>query len=80
MTEILRVFIVEMYDGTNVRFEDGTEAYAYVKTLEPGSWARLYGDVDRKAEKEYYARQAQRVFGSSSKIESAPLRGKPSKR
>jgi hypothetical protein len=34
MKEILRGYIVEMYDGTKVRFDDGTEAYAYVKTLE----------------------------------------------
>jgi hypothetical protein len=80
MKEILRGYIVEMYDGTKVRFDDGTEAYAYVKTLELGSWARLYGDVDREAEKECYCGQTKKLSGPSSKIESAPLRGKPSKR
>jgi hypothetical protein len=79
MIELLKGYVVEMKDGTEVRFDDGTEAYRYVCSLEAGSWARLYGDVDRKAEREYYARQAQKVFGNSSKIESAPPCGKPSK-
>jgi len=61
MASFIRAYVVELRDGTEVRFDDGAEAYEYVKTLEPGTWARLYGDVNRDAEKAYYAGQAKKV-------------------
>lgn len=60
MASFIRAYIVELRDGTEVRFDDGAKAYEYVKTLEPGVWARLYGDVDREAERAYYRNLAER--------------------
>lgn len=61
MASFIRAYVVELRDGTEVRFDDGAEAYEYVKALKPGTWARLYGDVDRDAENAYYSGQAKKV-------------------
>lgn len=69
MSEHIRSYVVELRNGEEVRFEDGTEAYRYVESLEKGSWARLYADVDREAEHEHYKKQAKLVC---SKIDVDP--------
>lgn len=61
MSEHIRAYVVELRNGEEVRFEDGVEAYRYVESLEKGSWARLYADVDREAEHEYYVKQAKLI-------------------
>ena len=69
--ELIRAYVVQLRDGTEVRFDDGSEAYSYAKTLEPGSWSRLYADVDREAEKDFYERQAAAIC---SKINVDPTK------
>lgn len=71
MSEHIRAYFVELRSGEKVRFEDGMEAYRYVESLEKGSWARLYADVDRKAEHEYYVKQAKLIC---SKIKIDPTK------
>lgn len=61
MASFIKAYVVELRDGEEVRFQDGSDAYEYVKGLEPGAWSRLYGDVDRDAESAYYANQAKNV-------------------
>lgn len=47
MTETVLGYILELRDGTKLRFDDGMEAYRHLQQLEPGSWSRLYCDIDR---------------------------------
>jgi hypothetical protein len=62
MSNLIRGYVIELRDGRELRFDDGMEAYRHVQTLEPGSWSRLYVDVDREAEKAHYAEQARNVM------------------
>lgn len=71
MSEHIRAYVVELRNGEEVRFKDGMEAYRYVESLEKGSWARLFADVDREAENEYYTEQAKLIC---SKINVDPTK------
>jgi len=61
VSNLIRGYIIELRDGRELKFDDGMEAYRHVQTLEPGSWSRLYADVDREVEHSYYAAQAKNV-------------------
>lgn len=66
MSDIIRAYVVELRNGEEVRFQDGSEAYRYVESLEKGSWARLYADVNREAEAAQYRRQAEAICSKIS--------------
>ena len=69
--EFIKAYIVELRTGEEIRFDDGMEAYRYIESLEKGSWARLYTDVNREAEQAYYERQAKSIC---SKINVDPTK------
>jgi len=59
-------YVVELRSGEEIRFDDALEASRYAESLEQGSWARVYADVDREAEHAHYMKQAKLICSKNN--------------
>jgi len=69
--KVQRLICNGVRNGEEIRFDDALEASRYAESLEQGSWARVYADVDREAEHAHYMKQAKLIC---SKINVDPTK------